>query len=498
MILFGLFAACQPNTSERANIEKPNIVLILADDLGYGDVSAYNSEARLSTPNLDKLTTEGMHFTDAHSPSSVCTPTRYALLTGEYCWRSSLPVGVLWGYGRTFIPKEKPTLASFLKANGYQTGIVGKWHLGIDWQVKEGFQDSLANIKNNLSEVGAVQDVDPDWLDFSRPPTTGPLDYGFDYSFILPASLDMAPYCYLENDTLVGDLAAFTPGNDLKTGYTEAFWRPGLMSSDFVFDQVLPKFVDKAMNYINASAQSEAPFFLYLPLAAPHTPWLPTAPFDDTSGAGTYGDFVQMVDAAIGEVLKLLQEKGISENTLVIVTSDNGPFWRDDYEELYQHSATGGYKGMKADIWEGGHRVPLIYRWPGKIRPGAKNEYPVTLTTFMATFAEMLNVPYDTLSAGDSQSSWPFLMGEKPDSLLPIIHHSSRGMFAIRDGDWKMVEGLGSGGFSKPTFIEPEGKMPAGQLYNLKNDPYEQLNVYRQYPDRVKKLSAELQTIRGN
>lgn len=247
----------------------PNIVYILADDLGYGDVSIYNSKGKIATPNIDKLALQGMRFTDAHSPSSVCTPTRYSLLTGRYPWRSRLPVGVLRGYSRTLIEENRPTVASLLKSHGYQTGTIGKWHLGLDWQVQQG-KEGLLKTEN----YGIATEMKPEDIDFSKKPMGGPTTAGFDYSYVLPASLDMPPYCYLENQQLTQQLTAYTKGNNLESGYTGPFWRAGKMSPSFDFYGVLSEFVSKTNAFLRKQTATK-PFFLYLPLAAPHTPWVP-------------------------------------------------------------------------------------------------------------------------------------------------------------------------------------------------------------------------------
>ena len=481
-------------------IKKPNIVYILADDLGYGDVSIYNSASKIKTPHIDKLASEGMRFNDAHSPSSVCTPTRYGILTGRYCWRSRLPQGVLRGYGKALLESERTTTASLLKENGYTTGIVGKWHLGLDWVVKEEFKDSINDKTTSANEYGMVTQMNGDWVDFTKKPIDGPLNHGFDYSYILPASLDMEPYCYLENDVLTELPNENTPGNDLDTGSyaTGAFWRPGRVTKSFDFYDVLPKFISQGKKFVETHANDEAPFFLYLPLAAPHSPWVPKPNYDGSSGAGQYGDFVQMVDNQVGDFLKSLEDTGISDNTIVIFTSDNGPFWKPDFIERFNHKAASIYRGMKADAYEGGHRVPFIVRWPGKIEAGSKSNFKTTLTNLMATCAEILGVTLDEHAGEDSQSILPILLSDKNniEKEIPIVHHSSRGHFAIREGDWKLIEKRGSGGFSTPATYEPKPGEPAGQLYNLKEDLSETMNVYADYPEITQRLKGILEEIK--
>ncbi|MEZ4903583.1 MAG: arylsulfatase [Spirosomataceae bacterium] len=345
-----VFVFLSLNPDSQKNIP-PNVVYILADDMGYGDVSIYNPVGKIHTPNIDQLASQGMRFMDAHSPSSVCTPTRYALLTGRYPWRSRLPKGVLRGYSRTLIEANRPTVASLLKSQGYQTAIVGKWHLGMDWTLQKGNEKLLEN-----EQYGIQTEVNPDIIDFTKKATQGPNTIGFDYSFVLPASLDMPPYCYAENHQLVEQPTAYTEGRNLDSGYTGPFWRAGKISPSFDFYGVLPTFIDKATAFLKKQSKSK-PFFLYLPLAAPHTPWMPTQNYVGKSKAGEYGDFVQQVDAAVGTVLKTLEASGLAENTIVIFTSDNGPFWRENFTERFNHRAAGILRGMKGDAFEGGHRV---------------------------------------------------------------------------------------------------------------------------------------------
>lgn len=484
-------------TAGAAGAHKPNIVYVLVDDMGYGDVSCYNPDGKISTPNIDALANAGMRFTDAHAPSSVCTPTRYALLTGQYAWRSRLPRGVLRGYGRSLIPAGSYTVASFLQRAGYHTAVVGKWHLGLDWRVKPGHAHALAPGGYGVAASGLVQDMKPEHIDFSAPVTGGPRERGFDYSFILPASLDMDPYCYLENDTLTETPSAYTPGHDLNTGYTGAFWRAGLMAPSFQFDQVLNVFTRKATDYLEARSTSGQPFFLYLPFAAPHTPWVPTEPFKGKSAAGAYGDFVQMVDASVGTVLRALDSLGLTENTLVLFASDNGPFWRPASVEEFGHRAAGNWRGMKADIWEGGHRIPFIVRWPAVVKAGTVSNATTTLANLAATCADVLQLPLD--SARDSYSILPVL--RQATDTVPgqpaVVHHSSMGFFAVRQGPWKLIERRGSGGFSQPTVHTPAAGEPKGQLYNLAADPQEARNLYNERPEMVAHLQRVLNEIRG-
>ncbi|MCX6327141.1 MAG: arylsulfatase [Bacteroidia bacterium] len=485
-----LAAQVQGNNENKA----PNIIFILADDLGYGDVTVYNPQAKTSTPNIDRLASQGIRFTDAHSPSAVSTPTRYGILTGRYCWRSRLPVGVLNGYSQSLIEKERTTVASLLKRNGYTTAVIGKWHLGLDWVQKQDVKYVSPADAAEVNNSAIVKSIDPSIIDFSIPPSDGPLNHGFDYSFILPASLDMPPYSYLENDRLLALPDELTKGNDLDKGSAGAFWRVGLMAKGFDFEQVTPTFTQKAISFLKKQSATGKPFFLYLPYSSPHTPWMPSAEYNGSSKAGQYGDFVNMVDAEVGKVLTTLTEMGFDDNTIVFFASDNGPFWKPDFIEKYEHRAAYIYRGMKADAFEGGHRIPFIVRWPGKIKPDGQCPEPIMLTNLLATCAGILNKNLSENEGEDSFNILPLLLGntseyERPEAL---IQQSSRGLFVIRKGDWKIILGLGSGGFSKPESYQPKAGEAPGQLFNLKEDPSETKNLYQQYPEKVEELIAIL------
>jgi len=493
------WAMCSCAGDEPVEIEpnRPNFVYILADDLGFGDVRAYNPESKIPTPHIDQLASEGMRFTDAHSPSSVCTPTRYALLTGRYSWRSPLTSGVLWSYGRSLIEPDRPTVASMLQQHGYATAVIGKWHLGLDWKLNEPFESVIETDRVTTNENGLVMDMEHDLIDFTRPVEGGPATAGFDDSFILPASLDIPPYGFFENNVPVAPMSEFTEGNDLHTGFTGAFGRPGPMMEGFDFYQVLPTFTSKAIAYLESRAESDEPFFLYLPLAAPHTPWVPTEAYHASSEAGTYGDFVSMVDAAVGEVLEALDHLQLSENTIVVFASDNGPYWGPAWIERFDHHAAGPLRGQKADIWEGGHRVPFIVRWPGRIAPGSTSDKTTTLTNWIATSADVLGVSLEAGAGEDSVSVLRELLGETRSDDEPVIHHSMEGVFAIRQGPWKLIEGRGSGGFSEPRHYQPQAGEPEGQLYNLDEDLSEELNLYLDRPELVDALTRTLDAIRA-
>lgn len=455
--------------------KQPNMVYVLADDLGWGDLGCYNRESAVPTPNADRLASQGVRFTDMHSPSAVCTPTRYGILTGRYSWRSRLQQGVLNGYSPNLIEPGRKTVASMLKARGYYSGAIGKWHLGLGDREKTDF---------DAPGSGAP--------DSGAPLHPGPNDHGFDYFFGIPASLDMPPYVYVENDRVVEKATAQTEGRNNPRG---VYWRPGAIGPHFKLEEVLPTLTTKGVDFIRGRApKARQPFFLYLALTAPHTPWLPTNQFRGRSKAGDYGDFVAQVDDTLGRVMRALDNAGLSGNTLLIFTSDNGAHWTPQDKARFAHRANANWRGMKADIWDAGHRIPFLARWPGKIGPGSTSDELGCLTDFMATVAEVVNVKLPNDAAEDSYSLLPALLGKKGKPIREaIVHHSSEGMFSIRQGEWKLELGLGSGGFSEPRRVEPRPGGPAGQLYNIAADPTESDNVYQKHPEIVARLTALLE-----
>ncbi|NLX14241.1 MAG: arylsulfatase [Phycisphaerales bacterium] len=478
--LAGLWALSGPLprglATDGARQRPRNIVVILADDLGYGDPGCYNGQSKILTPCMDRLAAEGMLFTDAHSPSGVCTPTRYSLLTGRYCWRSSLKSGVLWGYSEPLIESDRLTIASLLKRHGYHTGCVGKWHLGLGWVTKDGGKAGTDNV------------------DWSRSLTDGPHSLGFDYSYIIPASLDMDPYCWLENGRTVEAPTEYTPGSNRRWNDGGGFWRAGPIAPSFDFYEVQPIITNKSIAFIKRQT-TDMPFFLYVPLAAPHTPWMPTKEFRGTTEAGWYGDFVAQVDASIGQIVKAVDDAGFRDDTLIIVTSDNGSHWPVQQIAAFSHCANGDWRGQKADIHEGGHRVPFICRWPGGIAPGSRNDQTVCLTDLMATFAAVIGETLPTDAGQDSYNILPAMLD--PGLTEPIreaaVHHSLQGMFAIRQGPWKLIAGRGSGGFTAPQQIEPKPGEPQGQLYNLRDDPGELTNLWSERPEIVERMKTLLE-----
>jgi arylsulfatase A-like enzyme len=452
----------------KQNGRPPNIVVLLADDLGWGDPRCYNPASKIPTPNIDRLASEGMWFTDAHSPSGVCTPTRYGLLTGRYCWRTRLKQGVLQGYDPMLIEPGRPTVASFLRDMGYATGGFGKWHLGLGGSEK---------------------------TDYAKPLRPGPVTAGFETYFGIPSSLDFPPYVFLDGDRTVelptsriGDSKEHRDGG-------EGFWRAGFIAPNFRHEDVLPKVTDRAVDFIR-SQKPEKPFFCYVPFNSPHTPWVPVGEYQGKSGAGWYGDFVMATDAAIGRVLQALEQKGLDKNTIVIMTSDNGGHWLASDIEKWGHRSNAAWRGQKADIWEGGHRVPFIVRWPGKVKAGSKCDQTIVHTDLFATIAEVTGARLPEGAAEDSVSWLSLLKGGRKPVHEAIVLHSGNGLFGIRSGKWKLVDGLGSGGFTAPITEKPQPGGPAGQLYDLQSDPGEQHNLYLEKPEEVARLTQLLNRYR--
>lgn len=487
-----------PAHAER-QVLRPNVVFILADDMGYGDAQCYNADSKVPTPNIDKLAAQGMRFTDAHTPSSVCTPTRYALLTGRYTWRSRLKNGVLWGWDKPLLEDERVTIPEMLRGtqSQYATAVIGKWHLGWVWQGKDG-KPITGRIPRSQAYKAA------DIIDFTKPVTGGPIEHGFD-SYFGDDVPNFPPYTFFENDRLLAVPSEMKPKN--------MFGDPGPMSPGWDLQAVQPTITNKAIEYILSREDRGEPFFLYLPLNIPHTPLVPDKSFIGKSDAGVYGDVVVQVDAIVGRVMKALDQANLADNTIVVFTSDNGSPARDGHTDPadgqvkgatphtvtknYGHVPNTPWRGLKSDIWEAGHRVPHIVRWPGVVQAGKVNNELVCLVDWYATLAEVHGVKLAHDQAEDSFSFFNLLNGGTVPNRKSLIHHSGNGTFAIRKGDWKLIVGnLGSGGFSRPGRAAPKPGGPKGQLYNLADDPKESKNLWQEKPEIVKRLSAELKTIR--
>lgn len=449
---------------------RPNIVYILADDMGYGDVSCLNSESRIRTRHIDRVASEGMAFHDAHSSSAVCTPSRYSILTGRYNWRSWLKHGVTFGYSRSVIEPGRMTVASFLRGQGYRTGCVGKWHLGWTWP-----------------KCGAGEDA----VDWTRPITDGPTDHGFDTFFGISASLDMAPYVYIDNERPTA-----VPVRVCEESKGKAFWRAGPIAPDFKHEDVLSRFTERAVGFVEESACDERPFFLYFPLPAPHTPILPRPEFRGQSRTNAYGDFCLEVDAVVGTLAAVLDRLGIADDTLLVFTADNGCSPMADFPELAQvgHHPSHVFRGHKADIYEGGHRIPLVLRWPAAVPAGTACDEPVCLVDLLATCADIVGARLPDNAGEDSVSNLPLWRGRAQAAPLreATVHHSIDGSFAIRKGRWKLELCPGSGGWSPPRPGPECAGLPPVQLYDMDADVGERRNVESEHPAVVAELKALL------
>ncbi|WP_282124523.1 sulfatase-like hydrolase/transferase [Algibacter mikhailovii] len=488
------FTSCkQVTTSQetKSNLNaKPNIVIIYTDDQGYGDVSALNPEAKFKTPNMDKLANEGLIFTDGHSSDAVCTPSRYSLLTGRYSWRTALKENVLRADGPCLIEKDRMTIASLLKDNGYNTAMIGKWHLQMEF----------------VGEKGKGRD-------WSKPFTDGPIEKGFDYFFGIAASMNYGILTYLENDRVLDPPVLYTKKKMDVTPRTYRMTPPYKkeiakghveVAPSFNDELVLETFANKAVEYIgNAAKESQngKPFFLYLPLTSPHLPHCTHPDFQGRSNCGNYGDFMEETDYRVGQVLDALKSNGLEENTLVVFSSDNGAESNYAYQrDTYQHYSCMNFKGGKRDIYEGGHRVPFLMRWPNAIKAGGKVDAPVCQTDYLATIADIVGVKLPDNAGEDSYSLFPQMKDPTSNQNLnrSVIHHSFTGHFAIREGKWKLNMLRGSGGSLKPVIIMPDLSDPMFELYDMENDPGETVNLFFEQPEIVTQLVEKITQIIKN
>ncbi|MEY2877741.1 MAG: Arylsulfatase [Verrucomicrobiota bacterium] len=492
LLVFLCFAAAALAADRPSAVSpsKPNIVIILCDDLGYGDVKANNPACKIVTPHMDRIAREGVRFTDAHTPSSVCTPTRYGLLTGRYNWRTRLQNGVLGGLSPRLIEPGRETIASMLKAQGYHTAAIGKWHLGMDWAKLPG--KTVA--ENSVETPAQVRNVD-----FTAPIANGPTSVGFDRFFGISASLDMVPYTFIENNRVtVAPTAEKTW--PMHPGYPGEC-RIGPAAPDFEVANVLPTFARQAAAYIAERAATKQPFFLYLPLNAPHTPIAPNKPWVGKSGLNLYADFVMETDWAVGEVLAALDRAGIAQDTLLVFTSDNGcsPQAKIDVLAEKGHAVSGPLRGSKADIWDGGHRVPFFVRWPAKVKPAVTDQL-VCLTDVFATCAEIVGARVPAAAGEDSMSFLANLTATGKSARDAVVHHSIEGAFAIRQGPWKLALCPGSGGWTAPR--DPAARqqgLPDTQLYRIADgDIAEEKNLAAQNSEVVTRLTKLLETYVAN
>ena len=489
-----LFAANTFASSRRAE-HSPNIVFVLADDLGYGDIGAFNTDSKIATPSIDRLAQQGIRLSDAHAPGPVCIPSRYGLLTGRYMFRNRRVYAK-----EALIEPGRLTIASLLKQAGYMTAMIGKWHLSFEG-------------------VGFDPGGGPghgEAFDYAKPLRGGPTDHGFDSFFGIQASLDIAPYFFIENDRAVE--APTTTIQEHRTPgilrYIQGeFWRGGAIAPGFKHEEVLPWLADRAVKFLESRGGINQPFFLYFALTAPHAPWLPTERFSGKSGAGMYGDFVMQVDEVVGRVVNALEKAGKAGDTLLIFTSDNGPTWYQADVQKYGHRSAGGFRGMKGDVWEGGQRMPFIARWPGKIAAGTSSAQLVCFADMLATFSSLTGQPLPECAGEDSFDVLPVLLGKSSRPVREAIVHEAMARatdpdesLAIRQGNWKLIPWLrdksifegfdASGGFTWPSRETPKPGGPQGQLYNLADDPGERNNVYTEHPEIVRRLTELLERYR--
>ena len=474
----------------------PNIVYVLADDLGYGDTSCYNSESKISTPNIDRLATQGMRFTDAHSPSAICVPTRYGILTGRYCWRTWLKRGGGSSYDSPLIERDRLTVASLLKKNSYATACIGKWHLGLGWVAKG---NSSANVEKLVPSPacsgGPASDCN---VDFAKDLTDSPLDHGFGYTFFIPGAASESPWVFIRNRHLLNSHLVYKSAAELNNV------RSGLVAIDWKQEDIDPTFIGEAVSFIERHHKEKPgqPFFLYLPISSPHDPPIPPSFIKGKSGLCERADMVMLADWDLGQIMATLDRLNLSKNTLLIFTSDNGPLpiCGDQHAVVVGdankgHSSAGKWRGFKSQVWEGGTRIPFIARWPGKIKPGTISSEPIELNDLMATCAAITGTRLPPNAGEDSYNILPALLGEKLKKPIreAVVSQSSSGVFGIREGDWKLIVGTtGSGGWVPPSGGPPKPGAP-GQLYNLAEDPAEGKNLWDKHPEVVKRLSALLE-----
>lgn len=446
---------------------KPNVIFILADDMGYGDVSCYNPEGKIPTPNIDRIAREGLQFYDAHSTSAVCTPSRYSILTGRYCWRT-LAAGIVGVYGNAIIPESRLTVAGLFKKHGYHTACVGKWHLGMTWQ-----KDGEGN------------------PDFTKPVLEGPTVNGFDEYFGVDVP-NWPPYTYLEGKNVTKQPTSWYHRN----GGNETISVEGPSVEGWSLEEILPTITDRACQVISENSQKKQPFFLYFPLTSPHTPLAVTEEWKGKSGLNLYADFVMETDAMVGRILDCLDQNEIAQDTWVIFATDNGcaRYIGCDELEAKGHFPSYHWRGYKSDAWDGGHKIPFVMRWPTCIQAGAQYHRYVSLGDFMATAAEMLEEPLPDNAGEDSISFLSVMKGTGESKRDVIIHHSLYGKFAVRKDEWKLILCAGSGGFEGDGSGYPwdqEAKklgLPPYQLYNLKEDPSEKKNLYSENREKAQEL----------
>ena len=479
--------------------KNPNIIILYADDMGYGDLACQNPSSKIPTPNLDRLAANGMRFTDGHSSSGICTPSRYALLTGRYHWRDFH--GIVGPMGGPVFSKNQYTLATMLKENGYATGCVGKWHLGWDW---DSIRIASWTKQDTMTLFGRTKHFfPPEAYDWSRPVSGGPLDRGFDY-YYGDGTINFPPYTWMENDRII-DVPTQTmrhPKGLALEGNWEA--RPGPAVENWDFFDVLPTLIEKAVAFVKRQKKADKPFFLYVPFNSPHAPIVPHKDFQGKSGAGGYGDFVFQTDWGVGQILEALDEIGATENTLVIFTADNGPE-RYAYDRIrnFDHQSFWPFRGLKRDVYEGGHHVPFLVRWPGKIESGTTSDQVIHQADLLKTIASIIGTDLPKGLAHDSHDfSKVWLDGQVPEVRTFTVHNTFEKKYALRQGDWLFIN-QPDGYHSRtpdwiPAYFGYEESQDSAQLFNLKDDIGQKENLVNAYPEKVAEMKVNLSKVREN
>ena len=465
----------------------PNIIVIYADDLGYGDVQCYNVDrGKILTPNIDRLASQGMKFTDAHSSSGVCSPSRYTLLTGRYHWRSRLQSGIVGLWGSPLIDAKRMTLGTLAQQNGYDTVAIGKWHLGWNWPIA---RNQTALFKANPKTGIASDKTRAAWREvFSQPITGGPTSSGFDSYFGTDVP-NWPPYCFIEDNQTVGIPTTYL---DSKLIGNNQASRQGPAIENWTLEPILPALGNRAVKYIQARKKSSHPFLMYLPLTSPHTPLSVNEAWKGKSGLGLYADFVMETDAIVGQILDALDRNALTDSTLVLFTSDNGcaPYIGVGELEKKGHYPSGPLRGYKADAWEGGHRVPFIVRWPGVVEPATVSDQLVHQADLLATLAAIFKTPVPEGAGEDSVSLLPLLSGEDLPVRETSVSCSIRGIPSLRQGPWKYIAAAGSGGWGKGG----DQSQPL-QLYNLADDLQESKNLAADQPEKIREMKRLLEKL---
>ncbi|MEN3941048.1 arylsulfatase [Prosthecobacter sp. SYSU 5D2] len=490
LLLLPLWLAC---LSLPAAESRPNIVILYADDMGYGDLGAQNPDSKIPTPHLDKLASQGMRFTDAHSSSGICTPSRYALLTGRFHWRKMH--GIVNSFDKPVLDEADTTLPELLKTQGYRTACIGKWHLGWNWDdiLKPGAEPVMdARGRHRVFASG-----DFDW---GKPVSGGPLSHGFDYYFGDDVP-NFPPYAWFENDrviTVPSEPLTITP--ETREGNWEA--RPGPMTPGWDFYAVVPRLRDQAVKWIGQQKGKEGPFFLYVPFNSPHAPIVPTNEFTGKSQAGGYGDFMVQTDAKAGQILQALEANGFADNTLVIFSADNGAeHYAYPRIQNFGHRSSGPLRGVKRDLHEGGHRLPFVVRWPGVVKPGTVSDALTSQVDILATVAAIIGAEIPAGSANDSYNQLPVWKENAPSPRTTIVHNTKEDAYALRHQNWLLVAAKSGAQSKVPAWYNEEfgyaKNEHEGELYDLSTDLAQKHNLYAEKPDKVKELTGLLEQVRS-